>query len=244
MKKHLIIYLLLINPYILWAQKADSITQAIEKITPKQLILPVALMTTGLLLNTDNVKVPIQNAIRETTGLQFKTRIDDYTQFVPMIQIYTGTIMGISSKMSITQKTSNIFFANLLAQSISFAGKHSFKNLRPDSSAYTSFPSGHTTFAFTNATLLFHEYKHQNIAYALSGYLFAMGTGFLRIANNRHWISDVVAGAGIGILSGSIAHYWNPLHTFLDKKKGKNNMVLLPFYQHQQAVGIVLNITL
>ena len=77
--------------------------------------------------------------------------------------------------------------------------KHTFKEERPDGSNQFSFPSGHTATAFTNAAVIFYEYKDANIWYASSGFLFAATTGFLRIANNKHYTSDVLAGAGIGI---------------------------------------------
>jgi membrane-associated phospholipid phosphatase len=53
--------------------------------------------------------------------------------------------------------------------------------------------SGHTAIAFTNATLLFQEYKDSNLWYASSGFVFATATAILRIANNKHYSSDVLA---------------------------------------------------
>ncbi|MCX6225677.1 MAG: phosphatase PAP2 family protein [Bacteroidia bacterium] len=41
----------------------------------------------------------------------------------------------------------------------------------------------------------------------MAGYTVAAGTGFMRMYNNRHWLTDVAAGAGIGILSTKLA-YW------------------------------------
>ncbi|WP_262493995.1 phosphatase PAP2 family protein [Maribacter ulvicola] len=65
----------------------------------------------------------------------------------------------------------------------------------------------------------------------LSGYAIATLTGYYRIVNNRHWLSDVIGGAGIGILSTKLA-YW--IHPFLKKKifkrKENTNGMLMPFY--------------
>jgi hypothetical protein len=44
------------------------------------------------------------------------------------------------------------------------------------------------------------EYKDVSIWYGISGYVVATGTGFFRMYNDRHWLTDVAAGAGIGIL--------------------------------------------
>jgi membrane-associated phospholipid phosphatase len=78
---------------------------------------------------------------------------------------------------------------------------------RPDGSNYMSFPSGHTATAFACAEFLYQEYKDVSVWYGIAGYTIAAGTGFMRMYNNRHWLTDVVAGAGFGILSTKIA-YW------------------------------------
>ena len=82
---------------------------------------------------------------------------------------------------------------------------------RPDGSNKLSFPSGSTAIAFMGAEFLYQEYKEVSIWYGISGYLVATGTGFLRLHNNKHWFTDVVGGAGIGILSTKIAYWIHPL---------------------------------
>ena len=47
---------------------------------------------------------------------------------------------------------------------------------------------------------MWQEYKDVSVWYGISGYIVATGTGFFRIYNNKHWLTDVAAGAGIGIL--------------------------------------------
>jgi membrane-associated phospholipid phosphatase len=56
----------------------------------------------------------------------------------------------------------------------------------------------------------------------VAGYAVAAGTGFFRMYNNRHWFTDILAGAGIGILSAK-ASYW--LFPYISKKlfKKKRN---------------------
>jgi membrane-associated phospholipid phosphatase len=67
---------------------------------------------------------------------------------------------------------------------------------RADGSNNLSFPSGHTAIAFTNATLLFQEYKDSNFGMPVVG-LYLQQPQSLCIANNKHYSSDVLAGAGI-----------------------------------------------
>ena len=102
---------------------------------------------------------------------------------------------------------------------------------RPDGSNKLSFPSGSTAISFMGAEFLFQEYKDVSIWYGISGYLVATGTGFLRLQNNKHWFSDVVTGAGIGIVSTKIA-YW--IHPFvkrnLFKDKEEVSGIVMPFY--------------
>ena len=78
---------------------------------------------------------------------------------------------------------------------------------RPDNSTKNSFPSGHTFTAFTGAEVLRREYGEEYPWIAVAGYTVATIVGMMRIYNNRHWAGDVLAGAGLGILSTTLV-YW------------------------------------
>lgn len=65
------------------------------------------------------------------------------------------------------------------------------------------------------AELLRREYWDVSPWIGVAGYAVAAGTGFFRMYNNRHWLTDVIAGAGIGILSVQAA-YW--LYPAISKK--------------------------
>jgi membrane-associated phospholipid phosphatase len=81
---------------------------------------------------------------------------------------------------------------------------------RPDNIGYDAFPSGHTTMAFTSATLLHQEYGHRSVWYSVGGYGTAVSVGTLRMLNNRHWLSDVLFGAGVGIGATKAVYYMYP----------------------------------
>ena len=51
------------------------------------------------------------------------------------------------------------------------------------------------------------EFGWRSPWYSVAGYSMATATALLRIMNNRHWAGDVIAGAGIGILSTKFS-YW------------------------------------
>lgn len=68
---------------------------------------------------------------------------------------------------------------------------------RPDGSDTNSFPSGHTAAAFSGATFI---HKRYGIKRAIIPYLMAAFTGYSRIAADRHYFHDVLAGAAISSL--------------------------------------------
>jgi membrane-associated phospholipid phosphatase len=90
---------------------------------------------------------------------------------------------------------------------------------RPDGTNALSFPSGHTATAFASAEFMRMEYKDVSPWYGIAGYAAAATTGYLRMYNNRHWLGDVLAGAGIGILSTQAAYFLYPKITSLLRKK-------------------------
>jgi membrane-associated phospholipid phosphatase len=71
-----------------------------------------------------------------------------------------------------------------------------------------SLPSGHSTVAFALATSLSHEVHNPVATVAL--YVAAAGTAWSRVYDRRHWASDVVLGAALGITSAELAHgHWS-----------------------------------
>jgi hypothetical protein len=86
--------------------------------------------------------------------------------------------------------------------------KYSVARQRPDSGNTTSLPSGHTQVSFASATSLTVSY-----GWWIGIPMFAMGTftGLSRLADNAHWLSDVTAGATIGVLFGraGFKHHFN-----------------------------------
>ena len=114
---------------------------------------------------------------------------------------------------------------------------------RPDGSSKNSFPSGHTATAFMGAEFLYQEYKDVSIWYGVAGYVVATGTGMFRMYNNRHWLTDVAAGAGIGILSTKIAYWIHPLiKRTIFKDRESANGIVMPFYNGREY-GLGLSMT-
>jgi membrane-associated phospholipid phosphatase len=81
------------------------------------------------------------------------------------------------------------------------------ENIDAYHSENTQFPSGHTANAFRGAEIVHQELKFSHPILSYSGYVVATGVGLLRIYNKDHFLSEVIAGAGLGILSTKLT-YW------------------------------------
>jgi membrane-associated phospholipid phosphatase len=77
--------------------------------------------------------------------------------------------------------------------------KYSVQRTRPDASDTLSFPSGHASTAFSLAAVANHHYGWK---VGVPAYVLASGIGLSRIESNRHHLSDVLAGATIGLIVG------------------------------------------
>ena len=170
----------------------------------------VPLFLAGIAIKGDkaNFRQDYKNAHANTRLLtNFKTSIDDYTQFF-------GPVMTVGLKVGGVEGRSD--WPRLLASSALSYGimagfvngiKYTAKEMRPDGSTANSWPSGHTATSFVGASILHKEYGlTRSPWYSVAGYGVATATGIMRILNNRHWISDVMSGAGIGIMSTELGY--------------------------------------
>ncbi len=200
----------------------------------KSLIIPAVFIGYGIIgLESGQIK-GFNSGIREevTEDIDEKISIDDFSQYVPIASVYGLSALGIRSKNNYKDKTIILATSYLLMGLTVNAFKKTASVERPDGSSFNSFPSGHTATAFMGAEMMMQEYKNESVWYGISGYVVATGTGVFRMYNNRHWLSDVVAGAGIGILSAK-AGYW--LFPYVSKifKSNKNKTtqtVFIPSY--------------
>jgi membrane-associated phospholipid phosphatase len=77
--------------------------------------------------------------------------------------------------------------------------KVSVRRLRPDHSDLAAFPSGHTSSSFALATVAASQWGWE---VGVPACLAAGFVGYSRMESNKHYLSDVLAGAGLGIISG------------------------------------------
>ncbi len=173
-------------------------------------IVPISLVAGGIIVeslpsHTLFSKERIQQHVQgQLNG--FRTSADNYLQFVPIAAMFGLKMAGVKSKSDFLNQAIITAKSELLVTAIVFSMKHFIHDMRPDGSADNTMPSGHTAQAFASATLLDMEYRETSPWISVGGYLCATATGFFRVANNRHWASDVLIGAGIGIASVKVVY--------------------------------------
>ncbi len=160
-----------------------------------------------------------------------KITIDNYLMYAPAAAVYGLNALGIKGRHNFRDRSMIYLMSTAIMTSSVFGIKKLTHEIRPDGTDYYSFPSGHTAQAFMSAEFLRQEYKDVSPWYGIAGYVVAGTTGAMRMYNNRHWMGDVLAGAGVGIASAKLAYWIYPtIKRKLFKDKPMNTMVM-PYYQ-------------
>jgi len=169
-------------------------------------LLPIA--ATGALIASDT---HIANAFENSGGqVRWGGRISNIGASYTLIPIVAGSYVYGAWRDNPKGREIGVLGTESLLDSLIVAGvlKEVFRRNRPDEKnagdfwgGGTSFPSGHAIQIWTIASLLDHEFKHQKIvgitAYSLAGIVSAA-----RIAAQKHFASDVVAGGTMGWFIG------------------------------------------
>ena len=228
--------------------KLDSLnTKKLSKFNFKTAIIPAVLIGYGLVgLSSKGIK-SINSDIQQslTNPPHNKLHLDDIGQFLPTLSVYGLNAINIRGKNNFETRTIALATSFLIMGSAVYGLKHITKIERPDMSSNDSFPSGHTAMAFMGAEFLWQEYKDKSVWYGIAGYVVATGTAYLRMYNNRHWLTDVATGAGIGIISTKIGYWLTPyIQQKLFKHKSKSTAsIIAPFYNGKQ-VGLNVSVAL
>ena len=162
----------------------------------------------------------------------YKRPFDNYLQFAPAVVMVGLKAAGVKSRSSWGRMLVTDGIATALMASTVQLSKHTTSVTRPDGSDNHSFPSGHTATAFMMATMLSKEYGYLSPWVSVGSYAVATTTGLMRIANNKHWLSDVMVGAGVGIIATEMA-YW--ITDAIYKDKGRNK---LPTDGQKEVLGV------
>jgi membrane-associated phospholipid phosphatase len=185
-----------------FSQSADT---SFRKITIKQLAIPTALVAGGLIVKSLDFR---QNQLdwHDNHFKNFHTKADDFLQYTPELAVLGLDWLGIKSKHNFNDRLGVLVLGGAMMFVSTTGLKRSTKVWRPDNSNDESFPSGHTANAFFGAAIVAEEYNDESVWYGIGAYTVATATGTLRVLNNKHWVSDVLVGAGIGMLSAKAAY--------------------------------------
>ena len=190
----------------------------------KKLLIYICIVIASVLSSAADAKAQVANPVpkprftmdtdiyelRFATMPNFSYMYDDVTQYAPAALVIGLKAFGYESRT----KWGGMLVSDVLSVGIMTATvkgvKYMVNRQRPYGGKH-SFPSGHTATSFMTATLLYKEYGWRNPWFSIGGYTVAALTGVSRIMNNAHWMSDVMAGAAVGIGSVHLGYYLTDL---------------------------------
>lgn len=213
------LYGLLLVGGMLNAQQQDSLSikKGEYRFQYRQLAAPIALMATGVGIATSEKR---NFEVKENQNfLAVGNYWEDYGQLAPHAAVYAFDWAGMQPKTDFWNRSAIMVKGEIIALASVTGFKYLFQKPRPDGSNQYGFPSGHTTNAFAGATMLAVEYgsRYRWVPYVAYGT--ATAVGISRVVHQKHTWSDVIFGAGLGILSMKIA-YWT--HQYRWNKKEEN----------------------
>ena len=197
----------------------------------KRLILPAALITVGAIgVKNDwvcGVKFDVRDGLDDLRG-SHRLHIDDPLQYLPATAFIGLDYIGMEAKHPLRERIAIVATSYATMGALVRATKWVINEERPDSNKDNSFPSGHTATSFTGAELVRIEYGPVAGCYA---YVLATSIAFMRLYNDRHWLNDVTAGAGFGILSARIGYWLLPIERRIFKwNQSQAATAVLPVY--------------
>jgi hypothetical protein len=199
----------------------------------KAVEVPGILIATGIYVATGN---HIRYAVREERNehlSNFKHGADNYLMHVPIIAVYGLNRAGIKGKNDFANRTALLVKSEMIMVALAFSLKEITHVQRPDGTTHDSFPSGHTAQAFATATFMAKEYNDQSMWESGGANSMATAVGVMRVLNNRHWVSDILSGAGIGILSTNLAYL---THRYKWGHSKKTTLTVIPTYSRGPGI--------
>lgn len=217
----------------------------------KASIAPAVLITYGLAAKNGWTFYDDEEArrdiLRQTGGKSYG--IDDYLIFAPFLELGLLNLANINCKNDLINLSLIILKSEVMMTALVFSTKALTARDRPhvyqskldhekDPSVNIiesngSFPSGHTAHAFLAATIVHNEYKDKHPVYGIAAYTIATSVAVFRMVNDKHWQSDVLVGAGVGIMSAHLAYL---THKF---KWGKNTC-FYPTFNPGNSAGFAI----
>ena len=169
--------------------------------------IPAVLITYGAI--TAQGDAGVNHSSQEFVRKQFRpvsTGFDNSLIIAPYFELAAVALAGVESRNDRVNTLLIIAKGEAIMLASTFAVKYLRGEARPNGSDNLSFPSGHTAQAFLAASIVHTEFRDKSQWYGIGAYTIATSVAALRMVNDKHWQSDVVAGAGFGILSAHLAY--------------------------------------
>lgn len=126
-------------------------------------------------------------------------------EWLPILSLLVFKL-GPGKRVEILHRIKLLGLAEIFVLSVLQASAHLVPRKRPKPwMEHDSFPSGHTAHAFLGAEIMRQRLRQSAPKLAMAGYGVALAMGGLRLLNKKHWLSDVIAGMALGILSAKLA---------------------------------------
>lgn len=196
---------LIVLPPTAFAQQDSA---KLWKVTASDVIPPVSLGLAGLIVQ-GKISRHLQERVVSSYP-NFHTHLDDYLPYAPGVVSLGLASAGVKGKHKLGDQVILALLSNIIAQGVTQSLKRIVRYPRPNGEDNHSFPSGHSTTAFANATILHEEYGQRSVLYSIGGYGTATAVGTMRVLNNQHWLADVLMGAGIGIGATKVVYISYP----------------------------------
>ncbi len=212
------------------------------KFQPKSLILPASLIAVGA-VGTAIDGMNDFHLIHRKDSVN-RIHIDDYMEWGMLGWVFICDLMG-KEKHSWVDQLCLVGLGEIINAGLTRGTKYLVNERRPDGGKY-SFPSGHTANAFLGAHIAYKEFKDSNPWLAYSGYALGLFVAGSRIYNNRHWVADVIAGAGYGILAAELSYLiYFPIRNAIAEKINlrRDRTLLVSPVLNEQGGGLYFSYT-
>lgn len=202
-------------------------------IRPQQIIVPAAMIALGAVAVSNNrlcnIKYDVRDAFQRGRGNHRKANVEVWVTLGA--QLLT-VALGPKCKHDLVDRMFVKATRYALLYSTMPVVRACVRERRPDGSSNHSFPSFKTANAFMAAEQTRIE---RGWAWGMGAYTIAAGIGVLQMYNDKAYINDVLAGAGMGILAVHAAYWLLPLERKLfrlDKIKDKTRgFMVMPTYE-------------
>ena len=130
--------------------------------------------------------------------------MDICLKWAPLLSVFALDAFDNNSNDKLEKHLVDAITGMLILNAAVFPLKKIIKRVRPNGQL-KSFPSRHTAASFLGSEMLRQELNEKYSAWSYSGYAVAVGTAAMRLYRNKHWFSDVLAGAVLGVISIRLA---------------------------------------